>query len=547
MNEFDMLIITVLLFCCGGLWAMAGYADKVKNSKWRLCWLIPPLLCLMLTLMAGFDKCMIGAYIGALALLYGLVNPEKKSRRLTSLAAAACALVTLPVCLFSGTYRKIDYAADFKMGFERMKNRYVLSEHKQVDWDALYSEYFPQFEEITGSGDEVDNEILWAKFCAEFHDLHVGFVSDEETYEAAFKRAAGNDYGLVIVTLADGRTVAANVDESLASIGIHNGTEIISWNSMTPAEADELSDYYHMQNFADEDNARFYEGFFAAGTGGDTAELVYIDNGSQKTVNLSKISDDYYSRAYNVYETINQGLKVGHMSFTKLNDTTACLRIKSMMFDTVSEKDNHAAMQKELREQILALKEEGVRDVVIDIRENNGGSGNMVKAISQLFAPEGEHYYVSDAYWDNKNKCYVKESDGVWKKENDVTFQGENILGDEGRIILMVTAHSASAADHMAKVMTDFDNATVIGFTEPAGSAQGVAGIDLKSGTLAYSAALMLNKDGTVFVDSGTDYQADDDVQIKVPFDEQAFDALFNDGEDYLLNYSLEYLANMDR
>lgn len=548
MEYQDIMIIFMLLACCGALWAMAGYADKVKNSKWRLCWLIPPVLCLLLTLMAGFEKCMIGAYHGALILVLGLVKPEKKSRRLTSLAAAACALVTIPVCLFSSAYRRVDYAADFKKGFERMKTRYVLSEHKNVDWDGLYAEYLPLFEEVTKSGDEVDNQILWDKFCAEFHDLHVGFTSDNETYEAACKRAAGNDYGLVIVTLADGRTVAANVDDSLSSLSIHNGTEIVSWNGMTPAEADELSDYYHMQNFSDEDNRKFYEGFFAAGMGGDTSELVYIDdNGAEQSVVLSKLSDDYYTRFQEVYDRINKGLEAGHMSVTKLNGTTACLRIKSMLFDTASEKDNHAAMQKELREKILSLKEEGVRDIVIDIRENNGGSGTMVRAIAQLFAPEGEHYYVSDACWDNENKCYVRESEGVWKKENDVTFQGENILGDDGRVVLLVTARSVSAADHMTKVMTNFDNTTVIGFTEPAGSAQGVASVTLKSGSLAYSAALMLNEDGTVFVDSGTDLQADDDVQIKVPFDEQAFQALFDNGEDYLLDYSLDYLANMER
>lgn len=548
MEDLDKLNIALGLLCCAGLWAMAGYADKVKNTKWRICWLVPLLLCLLLTYMAGLEKCMIGVYIGAILLTYGLFKPEKKSRQMTSAVAAACTIISIPLCLFSKGYRSIDYVSDFKEGFNNMKEHYVLSEHKQIDWDSLYDKYLPQFEAAYKSQDKVENEIVWNKFCAEFHDLHVGYYSDEKTMEEANKRAAGNDYGLVILTLANGKTVAANVDESLSALGIHNGTEIVSWNGMTPAEADKQSDLLYMQSYADEDNAKFYEGIFAAGTGEEVVNVAYIDdNGAEQNAELSKLSDNYYARFDATYKTINRGLEVGHMSVTKLNETTACLRIKSMMFDTVSEKEKHATMQKELREKILALKEEGVQDIVIDIRENNGGSGTMVKAIVQLFAPEGEHYYVSDAYWDVDNKSYVRESEGVWKKANDVTFSGENILGDDGRIVVLVTAHSVSAADHLTKVMTSFDNTTVIGFTEPAGSAQGVCDISLESGTLGYSGALMLNADGTIFIDSGTDYQADDDVQIKVPLDEEAFTALFDKDEDYLLDYSLNYLASLER
>lgn len=548
MQDLDILNIALGLIFCAALWGLSIYADKVKSTNWRIYWLAPGFVCLLLTFMSGFDICMLGVYIGVLILTLGLVKPKRKSRQLVSLAAAVCMIVSIPVCMFSGAYRRIDYANDFKQGFNAMKAHYALSEHKQIDWDALYDKYLPQFEKVTKSQDKIENEIVWNKFCAEFHDLHVGYASDEETLAEAKKRAAGNDFGLVIMSLADGKYAAVEADPSLEALGIHNGTEIVEWNGMTPAEADELSDYFRMQNFADIDNRIFYNGFYAAGTKDDTATLTYIDDsGVQKTAELSKISDDYYSRCEKAYQSINRGYEAGHMSVTKINDTTACLRIKSMIFDTASEKENHATMQQEIREKVLALKEEGVKDIVIDIRENNGGSGTMVRAIAEIFAPEGEHYYSSDPYFDRQTNSYVKESDGKWKKANDITFFGENILGDEGRIVVLVTAHSVSAADHLTKVMSAFDNTTVIGFTEPAGSAQGVVMLPLTEGSLAYSMGLMLNEDGSVFIDSGTDFQSGNDVDIKVPFDDKAITALFDNDEDYLLEYSLEYLANMER
>ena len=548
LETLDIVTFVLLPLMSGGLWYMAGHADRVKNSKWRLLWLIPMASCFMIVYVAGVEKLLIPAYIGAVILGAGFFIPKIKTRRAASGLSWVLVLISLPLCLFNKAYRSVDYVSDFKDGFESMKAHYVLTEHKQVDWDALYEKYLPEFNAANKAHDKVANEIAWYKFCAEFHDGHVNFGSDEKTRDAAYSRLSGIDHGLVICTLSDGRTVAAEVDSSLNALGIHNGTEIISWNGMKPAEADELNEMKQLFNFADADNQKFFEGTFAAGTGGDSVEAVIKDDsGNIKTVVLDKISDDYYNRAKEVYDKLLKGMNVGHMTLTKINDTTVCLRIKTMNFDSISEKDKHKKMKDELREQILDAKKEGVRDIIIDIRENNGGSGTMVKAIGELFAPEGEYYYVSDAYFDHDKKCYVKEGEGKWKVAGDVYVDGENILGDDGRIILLVGSHSVSAADHLTKLMSGFENTTVMGFTGPLGSAQGVSPIKLKSGMFSYSSSLMLNKDGTVYIDCGTDYNADDDAEVIIPFDEKAFREIFDEDNDYLMDTAVKYLEEMER
>ena len=548
LETLDIVTLVLLPLMSGGLWYMAGHADRVKNSKWRLLWLIPMASCFLIVYVAGVEKLLIPAYIGAVILGAGFFIPKIKTRRAASGLSWVLVLISLPLCLFNKAYRSVDYVSDFKDGFESMKAHYVLTEHKQVDWDALYEKYLPEFNAANKAHDKVANEIAWYKFCAEFHDGHVNFGSDEKTRDAAYSRLSGIDHGLVICTLSDGRTVAAEVDSSLNALGIHNGTEIISWNGMKPAEADELNEMKQLFSFADADNQKFFEGTLAAGTGGDSVEAVIKDDsGNIKTVVLDKISDNYYNRAKEVYDKLLKGMNVGHMTLTKINDTTVCLRIKTMNFDSISEKDKHKKMKDELREQILDAKKEGVRDIIIDIRENNGGSGTMVKAIGELFAPEGEYYYVSDAYFDHDKKCYVKEGEGKWKVAGDVYVDGENILGDDGRIILLVGSHSVSAADHLTKLMSGFENTTVMGFTGPLGSAQGVSPIKLKSGMFSYSSSLMLNKDGTVYIDCGTDYNADDDAEVIVPFDEKAFREIFDEDNDYLMDTAVKYLEEMER
>lgn len=548
MVKLDIVILIILPVLSGLLWYMAGYVEKVRNSKWRLLWLVPAMICFALVYVSGVEKLMLPAYLGAALLAIGLFRPDKKTRRTSSAVSCVLVLISLPLCLFSKSYRSIDYVKDFNEGFESMKAHYVLAEHKQIDWDGLYEKYLREFEAADKAHDKVANEIAWYKFCAEFHDLHVNFGSDEKTRDASYARTSGNDYGLVICTLSDGRTVAVETDESLEEKGISNGTEIIKWNGMTPAEADELSEMKQIFTFADEDNEKFFEGYFAAGTGGESIEVIIKDDsGSEKKVTLKKLSDNYYERAKEAYKKILRGMDVGHMTITKINDTTACLRIKTMSFDSISEKDKHQKMKEELREQILDVKKQGIKDIIIDIRENNGGSGTMVKAIGELFAPEGEYYYVTDAYFDHDQKCYISEGDGRWKSAGDVTVSGENILGDEGRIVLLVGCDSVSAADHLTKLMSGFENTTVMGFTGPSGSAQGVSPIELKSGMFSYSSSLMLNQDGTIYIDCGTDMQSGDNAEVIIPFDENAMHEIFDEGNDYLMDKAIEYLSDLER
>ena len=92
--------------------------------------------------------------------------------------------------------------------------------------------------------------------------------------------------------------------------------------------------------------------------------------------------------------------------------------------------------------------------------------------------------------------------------------------------------------------MRGFENVTVMGFTKTNGSAQGVGSVGMENGALAFSSSLVLNKDGSVFVDAGTSGICGNNVDVKVPFDENAVRVLFDEGGDYVMQKALEYLAD---
>ncbi len=549
MERLDLILAIVEIVMAAALFFVAGYAAKAKSNKWRLLYFLPVLVCLLVTGYTGTDICMAGVYIGSALTLAGFAKDDERIRKISCVIAAICVSASIPACYISPTYREVDYVEDFETGFRSMKIHYVLSEHKGIDWDALYDEYLPMFKEANAERDEVANCIAWMKFTAEFHDGHVGYSpAEDDVSEAATDILCGNDYGLSLMQLSDGKIVAVNVEpeSALTEAGITDGTVITAWDGMDILEAAEKSEGFGvLLSHADLDNELFYKAMYAAGVGGDTVTVSYIaEDGSEKQITLEKLGS-YSERLLDTMDILHRGVEAGNLCWAQVSEDAACLRIKSMMSTTKEEEEGaYDPMQNSIRENLAEYEALGCDKLIIDLRENGGGSGLMVKSIAELFAPVGEHYYCTDALWDETKGCYATDENGNYIKGKDNVYTGEDIWGGKP-IVLLVNAHSASAADHLSDVLRGFDNVTVMGFTEPNGSAQGVNGEYLETGTLAFSSALLLDENGDIFIDAGTDRESANDIDIRIPFNADAVEALFVNDEDYVLNYALDYMADI--
>ena len=158
---------------------------------------------------------------------------------------------------------------DFKDAVSEMKKHYVLTAEKEIDFDALYETYLPQFEEAYKKQDAVLNAAAWIQFTREFDDMHVDFsTEDADVLSSAYDRLFGNDYGLALMTLSDGRTVAVNVEENseAANAGIKNGTEVLAWDGKSIDEQKQAITMTVL-NFASEENREFYDAILVAGQG----------------------------------------------------------------------------------------------------------------------------------------------------------------------------------------------------------------------------------------------------------------------------------------
>lgn len=544
MDYLDLVFVLLLVIFSAVLFMLSIVAEKRKTQKWRICYAAPVMVGLIIVGIAGFDIYMLPAYVAAVIILAGFFRDSGKLRRLATATAAVLAIATIPLCSMSKGYRAYDYVQDFKDGIKSMESHYVLADHKNIDFAALYDEFLPRFEAVNNSQDEIENLIVWTEFCARFNDGHVGYAHAND-YEIVltkmYDRVLGNDYGLAPMTLSDGRTAAVNVepDSEAAKAGIHNGTIITSWDGTSPEDiSDDVLKYF---SFADKDNKAFFRTLLCGGTGGDSITVGFIDDsGNERTAVLPRLGAYYSGRLKDAFSAITGGIETGHLMWEDINETTAALRIKMMMFDSESmDSGNYNALKYDITAKLEELKAHGKDHIILDMRDNSGGDGGMVKAIASIFAPVGEHYYCTDALWSDAEGGYVTDENGrfISDKANYVT--GEDLW--DGKLTIIVNHNSVSAADHLVEVMQGMPDVTVIGFTETNGSAQGVGGVQFDNDTmLSFSGSLLLDENGDVSVDSGADYESGNEIDVRVPFDEEALKAIFVEGKDYLVEKALE-------
>lgn len=98
---------------------------------------------------------------------------------------------------------------------------------------------------------------------------------------------------------------------------------------------------------------------------------------------------------------------------------------------------------RKLLDQMKAKKADGL---IIDLRENGGGSLTEVVELTGLFIKEGPVVQVQDAF--NRIKVHEDPNDGVQY---------------DGKIMVMINRHSASASEIFAGAMQDYNRAIIVG------------------------------------------------------------------------------------
>ena len=458
----------------------------------------------------------------------------------------ALALFTLWIPLgFTDHNINYDFVESFDVLFDQLKEHYVLGEYRETDWDGLYETYMHGMKMAEEERDSYQAYKLLRQFADSFYDGHVSasFESKDEEYRQRYKEeCAGMDYGFSIVRHADGRYVVVNVDQELPvyELGVRDGMEIVSLNG-TPVEqlVNEASPWFF--SFPIEEDEAFFKGLAVMSKLTGTLQLTYKDaNKAEHTISLEE-QGNYVGRFDQTYEIMMHNNQNGNLTYKMLDEDTAYFSLTDMLIDEsigressereVEQDRSYEELHAQTKYLLDRMKEQGAKNLIIDMRGNGGGYAEVSMAVASCFLDQSV-VFKEGIYEAGKKEYDVYE---------EIVCPAENEWGN-GQVVILINHNTVSAAEIFLYFMRHQENVTVMGFTNSCGAAMSVEGANAPLFYMSYSGMLTLDENDEILVDPGMDRQCKIPVDIRIPLDDKAIQNLFVEKNDYVLQYALDYL-----
>lgn len=125
-----------------------------------------------------------------------------------------------------------------------------------------------------------------------------------------------------------------------------------------------------------------------------------------------------------------------------IENSVGYMRISA--FNSASDEKDGKDTYDEFSEKLNGLKKSGMNKLIIDLRNNPGGSLDVVKNIADLLLPEGIITYTEDKFGNREE--YKSDS-------NELDMP----------IVVLVNSNSASASEVLTGALKDYNKATIVG------------------------------------------------------------------------------------
>lgn len=219
-----------------------------------------------------------------------------------------------------------------------------------------------------------------------------------------------------------------------------NVVEIISGGPAWRGEHIEVGDIILKVKQADEQEAVSVVGMRID----DAVKLIKGPKGTKVTLTVKRvdgtIEDEIITRdVVELEETYAKSTVI-----EKADKKFGLINLPQFYFDMTDYKKRNAAS--DVKNEIIRLKEEGMEGLVLDLRDNGGGSLQTAVDIAGLFIKEGPVVQVASS-GQKKNVLEDKDDDIVW----------------DGPLVILVNELSASASEILAAAMQDYKRAIIIG------------------------------------------------------------------------------------
>ena len=351
---------------------------------------------------------------------------------------------------FSG----LAYDEAFDALIDLLRDEYAFTEYKQLDWDDLHATFRPRFEAAESGNDELAFRRALRDFSFAIPDGHVSgpFVVEDFRYET------GGGLGLAIRELDNGRVIANYVveDGPADQAGIVIGAEIIAIDG---APIDEhvqetvaLSGPFSTSHYERLQKLRYAVRWPL----GSVVDVTYQNPIAQTPVTVSLVAEpDSESFTFSSFNVGLDGFQLP-LEYAQLTNGYGYVRIYSFS-------DNKLLTVQLWERLIHTLKDKNIPGLIIDMRQNGGGSAFLADQMAAYFFDEvldlgSVGYYdetLDDFYFDphKAGRFYLPSAD----------------LRYDGAVAILAGPNCNSACEFFVYDMTLQDRAAVVGHYPTAG------------------------------------------------------------------------------
>ncbi|MBC8170375.1 MAG: PDZ domain-containing protein, partial [Anaerolineae bacterium] len=419
-------------------------------------------------------------------------------------------------------FSALGYVDAFDAMIELLRQKYAFTDYKQIDWDQIIADYRPLIETAEEANDLQAFRLALAQIALSIPDGHVSGPVDIDE----FRTQVSGGFGLAVRQLDDGRVLVTYIAPGgpADQAGIKIRAEITAIND-TPIEQ-ALAETRAWSSASTEHNLRLDQLSYVLRFPIDTpASLTYINpDEAEATVDLVAVFDSN-GLQNSGYRTSGEDLTPGEMPVEYIIRDDGFAYVKIYGFT-----DNLPLTVALWERFIQTIMAQGALGVVIDMRENGGGSGFLG---DQLPA-----YFFDDTYLIGKTARYseTRGEFAINPKEDDNFILPGNDLYYAGPVAVIISPNCASACESFAWAMTVNNRAGIIGNYPTAGLGGSVVPIALPDDTtFNYTNARSLDADGNINIEGIGVVPT-----VRVPVTEET---LFSDS-DVLLDAALDYLRD---
>lgn len=357
----------------------------------------------------------------------------------------------------SDDFSRLTYSLAFSAMVDKFRREYAFTEHKGIDWDALEAEFLPRFAHAEERRDAIAYLLALRDFTWRIPDDHI----DSNLVQALatmYLRETDGGIGLALRELDDGQIVVWHAIEGspAALAGIERGAAILRVNGTAAAawvdQAITWGGPYSTTHTERLQKLR-YATRFPVGSG-VTLEYRNPGQAGEATAQLVAVAEDA-SFLISSFSAGSTGFELP-VAYESLGDGVLYASIRDF------QEDRRLTVQ--LWERMLrTANEQGVRALILDLRNHAGGSTWLADQLAAYFFDEPLSL-GNTGFYDAERDEFVFDAARAGRfrlPPEELRFRGQ--------VALLLGPNCASACEFFAYNLTLQDRAISVGHYPTAG------------------------------------------------------------------------------